>query len=96
MPLFEKKEKISRKEFRDTFREKNPILPGTGHKLFGLEERTKMEEKLFKREAISFTSKEKYDRFVSRMRVEKYKVQGPAQKQLIDKKIRFLKKLGGK
>jgi hypothetical protein len=96
MALFEKKEKISRKEFRDVFRKKNPILLGTGHKLFGLEERTKMEEKLFKREAISFTSKEKYDRFVSRMRVEKYKVPDPAQKQLIDKKIRFLKKLGGK
>ena len=96
MALFEKREKISRKEFRDIFRKKNPILPGTGHKLFDLEERTKIEEKLFGREAIGSTSKEKYDRFVSRMRVEKYKAKELPQKQLIDKKIRLLKKLGGK
>jgi hypothetical protein len=95
MALFDKKEKISRKEFRDIFRKKNPILPGTGRKLIGLPERTKIEEKLFGRAPIAFTSKEKYERLVFRMRVEKYKVPGPTQKQLIDKKIRFLKKLGG-
>ena len=95
MALFEKKEKISRKDFRDAFRKKNPILLGTGRKLIGLPERTKIEEKLFGRAPIAFTSKEKYERFVSRMRVEKYKARETTQKQLIDKKIRLLKKLGG-
>lgn len=95
MALFEKKEKISRKEFRDAFKKKNPILLGTGRKLIGLPERTKIEEKLFGRKVMGFTSKEKYERFVSRMRVDKYKAKDLTQKQIIDKKIRFLKKLGG-
>lgn len=95
MALFEKKEKISRKEFRDIVKKKNPILLGTGRKLIGLPERTKIEEKLFGREAIGFTSKEKYERFLSRMRVEKYKAKDLTQKQIVDKKIKFLKKIGG-
>lgn len=95
MALFKKKEQVSRKEFRQTFKKTNPILPGTGRKLFSLPERIKMEEKLFGRKSDALASKEKYERFISRMRVEKYKVKDLSQKQIIDKKIKILKKLGG-
>jgi len=93
MALFEGKEKISRKEFRDVFRKRNPILLGTGRKLFDIKERTKIEDKLFGKQVLGFTSKDKYERFVSRMRVDKYKAKDLNQKQIIDKKVKFLKKL---
>jgi len=47
MALFKEKEKITRKEFRDTLRKKNPVVPGTYKRLFSFEEREKMEERLF-------------------------------------------------
>lgn len=94
MAFFEKKERISRKEFRQAFKKSNPILLGTGRKLFSLPERVKIEEKLFGKKVDTLASKEKYKRFVSRMRVDKYKAKDLSQKRIIDKKIRVLKKLG--
>jgi hypothetical protein len=94
-PLFEKKEKITRKEFRDVFRKKNPLLPALGRRLIEMEERTKIEKKLFNPEPDAFTTKDKYERLISQMQIEKYKAKYLSQKGLIDKKIKFLKKLGG-
>ncbi|PIY90870.1 MAG: hypothetical protein COY72_01205 [Candidatus Nealsonbacteria bacterium CG_4_10_14_0_8_um_filter_35_10] len=95
MGLFEKKEKISRKEFRDVFRKKNPLLPALGRRLIEMEERTKIEERLFGKKPMAVASKDQYKKFISQMQVEKYKAKYLSQKQLIDKKVRFLKKLGG-
>jgi len=95
MGLFDKKEKITRKEFRDVFRKKNPLIPAIGRRLIEMEERTKIEERLFGRKPEDLASKDKYERLISQMQVEKYKAKYLSQKQLIDKKVRFLKKLGG-
>ena len=95
MGLFDKKEKITRKEFRDVFRKKNPLIPAIGRRLIEMEERTKIEGRLFRKEPEAVATKDKYKRLISQMQVEKYKAKYLSQKQLIDKKIRFLKKLGG-
>jgi hypothetical protein len=95
MALFEKKEKITRKEFRDVFRKKNPLLPSLGRRLIEMEERTKIEKKLFGPEPDAFTTKDKYKRLISQMQVEKYKAKYLSQKGLIEKKIKLLKKIGG-
>jgi len=95
MGLFEKKEKITRKEFRDVFRKKNPLIPAIGRRLIEMEERTKIEGRLFDKKPDAVTTKDKYKRLISQMQVEKYKAKYLSQKQLIDKKVRFLKKLGG-
>jgi len=96
MKLFEKREQISRKEFREVFRKANPILPGTGRKMFSLVERLKMEDKLFGKKLDTLTSKEKYQKLVKRIGMQKYKKPISPEREMIDKKIRFLKKLGGK
>jgi hypothetical protein len=95
MGLFDKKEKITRKEFRDYFKKKNPLIPAIGRRLIEMEERTKIEKKLFGTEPNAFTTKEKYKRLIQQMQVEKYKAKYLSQKQLMDKKIKFLKKIGG-
>jgi len=95
MALFEKKEPISRKEFRDVLRKKNPVVPGTGRKMFGLPERIEMEKKLFGKRPETQASKEKYKRLVREIGKEKYKISDVSKRQIIGKKIRFLKRLGG-
>ncbi|MBZ9578473.1 hypothetical protein KJA14_01335 [Patescibacteria group bacterium] len=95
MKLFEKKQQISRKEFRDTLRKRNPIVPGTFRKMFNFQERKQMEKRLFGKKLKAYTSREKYKRLVREVGREKYKVPDLSKKRIIDKKIRFLKKLGG-
>jgi len=94
MKLFENKEKISRKEFRDFFKKKNPILPGTGQRLFSIDEKKKMEEKLFRREQMGFISKDEYKNFIAKKSKEKYLARDWARKRIVEKKIKFLRKLG--
>jgi len=94
-PLFEKKEKITRKEFRDVFRKKNPLLPALGRRLIEMEERTKIEERLFGKEPMALASKDQYKKLISKMEVDKYRAKYLSQKGLIDKKVKFLKKIGG-
>jgi len=95
MRLFEKREQISRKEFKESFRKANPIVPGTGRKLFSGVEKLKMEEKLFGRKFDSLASKEKFEKLVKEAGKEKFRApMGPA-RETIDKKIRFLRKFGG-
>lgn len=94
MSLFEKKEKISRKEFRDSLRKKNPVVPGTYRKLFSFPERKEMEKKLFGKRIEAQASREKYKRLIREIGRDKYKAKDLAKKRIIDKKIRFLKRLG--
>lgn len=95
MTLFEKKQQISRKEFRETLRKKNPVVPGTYRKLFSFEDKKGMEEKLFGKRINAQASKEKYKRLIREIGRDKYKVSDVSKRRIIDKKIRLLKKLGG-
>ncbi len=95
MKLFEKKQQISRKEFRDVLRKRNPIVPGTYRKLFSFPERKEMEKRLFGRKIKALASQKKYKRLVWKIGREKYKATDVSKRRVIDKKIRLLRKLGG-
>jgi len=95
MSLFKEKEKITRREFRKALARRNPILPGTYKKLFSVQEKKFMEKRLFGKRINAQTSQEKYKKLVREIGKEKYKVRDFNQKRIIDKKIRFLKRLGG-
>ncbi|MBZ9572338.1 hypothetical protein KJA15_03340 [Patescibacteria group bacterium] len=95
MPLFKKEQQISRKEFREILRKSNPIVPGTSRKMFGLPERVEMEKKLFGKKLDAFTSKEKYKKLIREIGKAKYKKHPGPEREVISKKMRFLKKLGG-
>lgn len=95
MPFFERKERISRMEFRNTLRKRNPIVLGTYRKLFSFPERKEMEKKLFGRKIKAHTSKEKYKRLIHEVGRKKYKTTDVSKRWVIDKKIRLLRKLGG-
>jgi len=96
MAFFKEKEKITRKEFRDTLRKKNPVIPGTYERLFSFEERKKMEKRLFgKKKTGGEAPKEKFKRLIKKVGKDKYKAPNPVERRRISKKIRFLKRLGG-
>lgn len=95
MKIFKEKEKISRKEFRDIIRKRNPIVPGTYRKLFSFKEKKEMEKKLFGKRIGSEATKEKFKRLIREIGRDKYKAKDLTKKRIIDKKIRFLKRLGG-
>jgi len=90
------KKQVSRKEFSKAFRKSNPILPGTGGKLFSGTERFKFEKKLFGRKIDTHVSRDKYKKMVRRIGSEKYKVKTITEKKAIGKKMKFLKRFGKK
>ena len=90
-----KKEKITKREFRRFLAKKNPILPGTMKRLFETKERKKIEKRIFGRKMEAQITKEKIQKLIKDISKEKYKIRDIEQKRLIDKKIRFFKKLGG-
>jgi hypothetical protein len=96
MAFFEDKEKITRKEFRKKLIKKNPIVPGTYKKMFSFEDKKKMEKRLFGRRRDATASADKYKQMVKELGRDKYKTKDQSKKREISKKIRFLKKLGGK
>ena len=96
MGFFDDKEKITRKEFKKTLIKKNPIVPGAYKKLFSLEDKKKMEKRLFGRKIEASAPKDKYEKMIKEIGRDKYKTKDFAEKREISKKIRFLKKLGGK
>jgi len=95
MSISEKKQRISRSGFREAFKEHNPIAPGTARKLFSSTERMEMEKKLFgKKKVGGITSRERYKKLILKIGGSKYKISDIAKREIIDKKIKILKKIG--
>lgn len=92
---FKEKKEISRKEFREAFKEINPFLPAIGKRLFSFKEREKIEKELFGKKPKAVLPKEKYERFLRKFGVKRYRAKEISEKEIVRKKIRILKKLGG-
>lgn len=94
MSLFEKKRELSRSEFREALRKASFTIPGGGG-MFSTAERIKIEKEIFGKQYGGYISKEEYQRRLREMALEKARAKTGAKKLEIDRKIRFLKKLGG-
>lgn len=95
MGLFNKKQDISRAEFREALRKSPPHVPGTSGRMYNKGERTEMEKKVFGKEYGSHISRQEFQKRLRSLEGEKYGAKTGADKLRIDRQIRFLKQLEG-
>ncbi|MFH1656169.1 MAG: hypothetical protein ABH956_00135 [Candidatus Nealsonbacteria bacterium] len=96
MSLFKKKKSFSRKEFKDALGKDDGIIPGTGGQRYSRSERDRMGREVFGPRYGSDISKDDYRRAVSELELNKMRLKSDVEKKEMDKKIDYLKELGGK
>lgn len=95
MPLFEKRDSFSRPELRKSLGRDSGIIPKTGGQRFSYDQREKMGREVFGSKYGSQISSHDYKSAVRDLKNTKVKVEDPKQRAEIDKKINYLKRLGG-
>lgn len=91
--FFGKRGYLSREELRERLRKASPQIPGSA-KWYTREQRTKMEKEDFGKEYGTYITRQEYQKRLQELKREKFKVKTDQEKMDIDRKIRYLKKLG--
>ena len=94
MGIFEKKEQISRSEFRQALRKDSGSIPGSRRR-FLRKERVVFEKEVFGKEYGPLISRDDYKRALRKLERDKYRVKTRAERVKTERKVKFLKKLGG-
>lgn len=94
MSIFDKKKEISRRAFRKNLKRASPYIPGTT-KRYSQKERTKMERELFGPEYGGHISKGEFKDRIQGLSEARHRVKTSSERLKIERKIRYLKKLGG-
>jgi hypothetical protein len=95
MPIFDKKSSFSRPELKNSLRRDTGIIPRTGGQRFRREERESLEKEVFGSKYGSQISKYDYRSAVKGLRDERAKTQDSVRRIDLDKKINYLKRIGG-
>ena len=85
---------LSRSELREKLRKASPRIPGST-KWFTREERAALEKEIFGKGYGEYINRQEYQRRLQELNREKFRAKTTQEKTNIDRKIRFLKKLGG-
>jgi len=94
MSLFDKKDQISRVDFRRYLRKASPRIPESGKRI-PYSQRVRIEKEFFPQEKFGpYISKQDFKRKIAALKRQRYRVR-PDQKIEIDRKINYLKYLGG-
>lgn len=93
MGIFDKKKEISREELRDALRKGAPYVPGGGM-LSGME-RVNLEKEIFSKFLGSHISQDEFRRTIRELEKKRLYAKTDKEKIDLDRKIRYLKYLGG-
>ncbi len=93
MGIFDKKREVSRLELREALRKGSPFVPGGG--MLSREERVKLEKEVFSKFLGSYISKEEFKRTIRDLERKKLYAKSGKEKLELDRKIRYLRHLGG-
>ncbi len=85
---------LSRSELRQRFKKSSPRIPGSS-KWYTREQRVGMEKELFGKKYGEYITPQEYKEKIHELREEKYKTKSNKKRIAIDRKIRYLKRLGG-
>tara|TARA_Y100000310_G_C20670391_1_gene809947 strand:- start:1788 stop:2084 length:297 start_codon:yes stop_codon:yes gene_type:complete len=96
MGIFDKKKSLHRREFKDVLGKDQGIIPGTGGSRYSKGERDRIGREVFGPKYGSDISKHDFRRAVGELELSKGKIKDEYQKKQVDKKIRYLKGIGGK
>lgn len=94
MPIFNKKQHITRSELREILRKASSYIPGSS-RMFSREERVKLEKEVFGKKYGEFIDKGEFKRKLLELRHQKFIAKTSAEKTKIDRQIRYLEKLSG-
>ncbi len=96
MGIYNKRKSISRRELGTTLRKHHGRIPGTGGKKYYHRQRSSMTREVFGPKYGSQIDKHEYRRAIRDLQTSKRNVKTPREKAAVDRKIRYLKELGGK
>lgn len=96
MGIYDKKKSISRRELKETFSKHSGRIPGTGGRKYYQRQRERMSGEVFGRKYGSQISKEEYRRAIRDLGVTKRSAKTRRERLEIDKKIRYIREMGGK
>jgi len=95
MGLFNKKQSISRKELKSALEKDQGIIPGAGGRKYYRREREKIAKEIFGTRYGSQISRDDYRRAIRGLRSSVKRAKTPAERKNINRKIKYLKRLGG-
>lgn len=95
MGFFDKKQSISRSGFRSALRKTALPKPRTGGRRYARGERIGFEKDLFHRKYGRQISRKEYRTVLEKMRRSKIRAKSTTEKLEIQRKVDFLKRLGG-
>ncbi len=96
MGIYDKKRSISRRELKSTFKKDRGTIPGTGGRKYHRGERGKITGEIFGAKYGSQISKNDYRRAMRDLESSGRKAKTSTEKKGIDRKIDYLRKIGGK
>lgn len=95
MSIFNKKREISRREFRRELERATPYIPKTAGRRYSRTERKAIEKELFGRKFGGHISRDEYKERLKQLTRARLKCKTLDEKRAAERKIRYLKKLGG-
>ncbi len=96
MGIYNKRRSISRRELKSTFKKDRGTIPKTGGKKYHRGERSKITGEVFGQKYGSQISKNEYRRVIRDLRSSGRKAKTSTEKLRINRKIDYLRKIGGK
>ncbi len=96
MGIYDKRRSISRRELKSTFKKDRGTIPRTGGKKYYQRERAKMTGEIFGQKYGSEISKNEYRRAIRDLKSSRREAKSPTEKIRINRKIDYLRGLGGK
>ena len=93
--VFGGKSSLSRGQLREGLRKSSPYIPGSAGRMFGRQERVGLEKEVFGKKYGSGITPREYSKGLKELKKEKSKTPTQAERFKIERKIRYLKGLGG-
>ncbi len=96
MGIYDKRKSVSRRELKSTIGKHHGRIPGTGGGKYHHQQRSKMTGEVFGSKYGSQIDKREYKRAVRDLQISKRNIKTSREKAAVDRKVRYLKELGGK
>jgi len=96
MGIYDKRKSIPRRELKSTLGKHHGRIPNTGGGKYHHRQRSRMTGEVFGSKYGSQIDKHEYKRAVQDLETSKRNIKTPRGKAAVDRKIRYLKELGGK
>lgn len=101
--IFQGKERLTRPELRERLRKTSPVIPGTGGKMYSKQQRVALEKEVFTpgkyhkygKYGYHYVTPQDFKGAIKGLEKERFREKEGVKRLEIDRRIRYLKQLGG-